>query len=70
MNEANIVEILIVEDTPEDLDLALRALRKANLANRVHAARDGSRAGVMNIIRPRDKETIHLKLSLNTGRTT
>jgi CheY-like chemotaxis protein len=44
MNEANIVEILIVEDTPEDLDLALRALRKANLANRVHAARDGEEA--------------------------
>ena len=44
MNEANIVEILIVEDTPQDLDLALRALRKANLANRVHVARDGEEA--------------------------
>jgi len=44
MNEANIVEILIVEDTPQDLDLALRALRKANLTNRVHVARDGEEA--------------------------
>jgi len=44
MNEANIVEILIVEDNQQDLDLALRALRKANLANRVHAARDGQEA--------------------------
>ena len=44
MNEANIVEILIVEDTPQDLDLALRALRKANLANHIQVARDGEEA--------------------------
>ena len=44
MNPANIVEILIVEDNQQDLDLALRALRKANLANRVHIARDGEEA--------------------------
>jgi two-component system, response regulator len=44
MNPANIVEILIVEDNQQDLDLALRALRKANLANRVHAVRDGEEA--------------------------
>ena len=44
MNEANIVEILIVEDTPQDLDLALRALRKAKLTNRIQVARDGEEA--------------------------
>jgi CheY-like chemotaxis protein len=44
MNQTNIVEILIVEDSQQDLDLALRALRKANLANRVHVARDGEEA--------------------------
>ena len=44
MNEATLVEIAIVEDTQQDLDLALRALRKANLANRVHVARDGQEA--------------------------
>jgi CheY-like chemotaxis protein len=44
MNEANIVEILIVEDTPEDLDLALRALRKAKLTNHIHVVRDGEEA--------------------------
>jgi len=44
MNEANIVEILIVEDNPQDFDLALRALRKANLANHIHVARDGEEA--------------------------
>jgi two-component system, response regulator len=44
MNEAEIVEILIIEDTPQDLELALRALRKANLANHIHVARDGQEA--------------------------
>src|SRR5271156_2104090 len=44
MNEANIVEILIVEDTQQDLDLALRALRKAKLSNRIQVARDGEEA--------------------------
>ena len=44
MNPSNIIEILIVEDNQQDLDLALRALRKANLANRVHAVRDGQEA--------------------------
>jgi CheY-like chemotaxis protein len=44
MNEPNDVEILIVEDTPGDLQLALRALRKAHLANHIHVARDGAEA--------------------------
>ncbi len=44
MSENNVVEILIVEDTPEDLELALRALRKANLANQIQIARDGAEA--------------------------
>ncbi len=38
------VEILIVEDTPQDLDLALRALRKAKLTNHIEVARDGVEA--------------------------
>jgi two-component system response regulator len=44
MNEDGVVEILIVEDTPEDLELALRALRKANITNRIEVARDGAEA--------------------------
>ena len=44
MNEENIVEILMVEDTQQDLDLALRALRKAKLGNRIHVTRDGEEA--------------------------
>lgn len=38
------VEILLVEDTPEDLELALRALRKASVVNRIEVARDGAEA--------------------------
>lgn len=38
------VEILLVEDSPDDLELALRALKKANLTNRVATARDGQEA--------------------------
>ena len=44
MNQAAPVEILLVEDNPRDLDLALRALRKANLGNRLQVARDGAEA--------------------------
>jgi len=44
MNATNIVEILIVEDNQQDLELARRALQKANLANRLHVARDGQEA--------------------------
>jgi two-component system response regulator len=38
------VEILLIEDNPNDLELALTALRKNNLANRLHVARDGEEA--------------------------
>lgn len=41
MNETEAVELLLVEDNPQDLELALRALKKANLTNRIQVARDG-----------------------------
>ena len=44
MNETSIVELLLVEDNPEDLKMTLRALKKANLANHIHIARDGAEA--------------------------
>lgn len=44
MTETNVVEILLVEDNPEDLELALRALRKSNLTNQIQIARDGAEA--------------------------
>jgi CheY-like chemotaxis protein len=44
MNEAPEVEILLVEDNPDDLEMALHALQKMKLANRIHVARDGAEA--------------------------
>ena len=44
MSELNGVEILLVEDTEEDLRLALRSFKKANLTNRIQVARDGQEA--------------------------
>jgi CheY-like chemotaxis protein len=44
MSEINAVEILLVEDTAEDLELALRALQKSKLSNHIHVARDGAEA--------------------------
>ena len=44
MNETNEVEVLLVEDNPDDLDMALHALRRMNLANHIHVARDGAEA--------------------------
>lgn len=40
----NEVEILLVEDNPNDAELALRALKKRNLANRVLHVKDGAEA--------------------------
>lgn len=44
MKKSPSVEILLVEDTPEDLELALRALKKARLTNLIQVARDGEEA--------------------------
>jgi CheY-like chemotaxis protein len=44
MNQPNQTEILLVEDSQDDLDMTLRALRKANMANHIEIARDGVEA--------------------------
>jgi len=38
------IEILLVEDNPDDLELTLHTLRRENLANKIHVARDGEEA--------------------------
>ena len=40
----NIVEILLVEDNPNDVRLALHALQRHNLTNHIHVVRDGAEA--------------------------
>ena len=44
MENLNDVEILIVEDNPNDAEMALRALRKNNIANHVLVVTDGEEA--------------------------
>lgn len=44
MNTKNEVEILLVEDNPNDVELTTRALKKHNLANKLHVAKDGAEA--------------------------
>ena len=38
------VDILLVEDSPKDIELTLHALRKENLCNSIHVVRDGEEA--------------------------
>jgi CheY-like chemotaxis protein len=38
------VEILLAEDNPEDAEMTMRALRRNNLANKLHWVKDGAEA--------------------------
>jgi two-component system response regulator len=44
VNHSEIVDILLVEDNPQDAELTIRALRKSNLANQLIAVEDGAEA--------------------------
>ena len=44
MNRSAAIELLLVEDNPDDLALTLRTLGKAQLSGQVHVARDGLEA--------------------------
>jgi two-component system response regulator len=44
MNEKYEVEILLVEDNPDDAEIALRALTRHNITNRIFHVRDGKEA--------------------------
>lgn len=44
MVEDDAIEILLVEDNPNDVELTLRALKKHNLTNKIMVARDGVEA--------------------------
>jgi len=43
-HRAKLVDILLVEDNPDDVKLTLNAFKKARFANRVHVASDGQEA--------------------------
>ncbi len=44
MKDLKEVEILLVEDNPNDMELTLRALSKYNLTNKIHVVNDGAEA--------------------------
>lgn len=44
MYQYNAVEILIVEDNPNDAELTVRALKEQNLANKIFVAEEGEEA--------------------------
>ena len=44
LSALDIIDILLVEDSPRDAELTIRAIRKHNIANRVHVVEDGGEA--------------------------
>lgn len=44
MTEPSNVDILLVEDNPDDMELTLRALKKAHVANPITVVEDGAKA--------------------------
>jgi two-component system response regulator len=63
------VEILLVEDSPDDAELALLALKHNHLANRIHLVHDGAEAleflfGSGTVPKPQSEETKLILLDL------
>jgi len=44
VDDQNNVEILLVEDNPEDVEITVRAFKKRNLTNKIHVVEDGEEA--------------------------
>ena len=44
MENLNVIDILLVEDNPQDAELMIRALRKRNILNPLHVVEDGAAA--------------------------
>jgi two-component system response regulator len=42
--DSDLIDILLVEDNPQDAEMTIRALRKHNIANPLHVAEDGADA--------------------------
>jgi predicted O-methyltransferase YrrM len=46
MSDAKAIEILLIEDNPQDADLAMRALQQARVANRIHVGPGSDAVGI------------------------
>ena len=44
------IDILLVEDSPDDAELAIHALRREHLANNIFIARDGEEASGLSLL--------------------
>ena len=44
MNHSDVIDILMVEDNPQDAEMTIRALRKRNITNPLHVVEDGAEA--------------------------
>lgn len=44
MGNSELIEVLLVEDNPNDVELTLRAFQKNNLTNKIHVVTDGAQA--------------------------
>jgi two-component system, response regulator len=44
VEDQNIVDILLIEDNPNDVELTLRALKKVNIINKIQVLNDGAEA--------------------------
>jgi two-component system response regulator len=44
LSHSDLIDILLVEDNPQDAELTMRAIKKRNLANPVHLVEDGAEA--------------------------
>ena len=44
LDDPNIIEVVLIEDNPHDAELALRALKKHSLANKLQLLQDGAEA--------------------------
>jgi chemotaxis family two-component system response regulator Rcp1 len=74
MRDAELVQVLLVEDNLADIEMTLEALEEAKLANEVHTMRDGAlaldylhrRAGYEDAVRP-DLIILDLNLPKRSG---
>lgn len=54
------IEILLVEDNPQDAEMTMRALRKNNFVNRLHWVKDGAEALEYLLANDREKPKLVL----------